>query len=269
MRFADAEQLLGVALVVVWLLAAALSMAGRFPDGGKLSAATLLGTGIAAGLFTLQAAVVDAVADPDGISAADAPALQWFVEHRTPAFTAVAVAIGTVGGTAGMAVLAAAVALVLWFRRRRWEAGVVIVAASGAGVLVETLKNLYDRSRPPEVTRLTVETNYSLPSGHALARPSCSASSPRRRSWCCAACPPGRARSWSRPWRSPPSEGRGSTSGCTGSPTSSTGGWSGAPGWRCASRCSCTAAPSRCPTPTRACPPTNPPPAAPTPKPPE
>jgi membrane-associated phospholipid phosphatase len=168
MGFADAEQLLGVALVALWLLAAALSAAGRLPWVGRLSAATLIGTGVAAGLFTLQATVVDAVADPDGISAADAPVLHWLVEHRTPAATATALAVTSVGGTAGMTVLAAVIALVLWFRRRRWEAGVVIVAAAGAGVLVETLKNLYDRPRPPEATRLAVETNYSLPSGHAL-----------------------------------------------------------------------------------------------------
>jgi membrane-associated phospholipid phosphatase len=168
MRFADTEQWLGVALVALWLLTAGLSMIGRVPWRKRVSAATLIGTGVAAGLFTLQATVVDAVADPAGISAADAPLLQWLVAHRTPAATVVAMTISTVGGTAGMAVLATLAALVLWLRHRRWEAGVVIVAAAGAGVLVETLKNLYDRIRPPEATRLVVETNFSLPSGHAL-----------------------------------------------------------------------------------------------------
>jgi undecaprenyl-diphosphatase len=76
--------------------------------------------------------------------------------------------IADVGGTAGMAVLAALAALMLWARRRRREAVVVIVAAAGAGALVEELKNVYDRARPPEATRLVIETNYSLPSGHAL-----------------------------------------------------------------------------------------------------
>jgi undecaprenyl-diphosphatase len=168
MRFADAEQSVGVALLAVWALVTALSVLGRVPRVGRLSTSTLIGTGVAAGLFALQATVVDAVADPDGISAADAPALHWFVEHRTSGATGLARVVSDAGGTAGMAVLAAAAALVLWFRRRRWEAAVVIVAAAGAGVLVETLKNVYDRARPPLATRLAVETNYSLPSGHAL-----------------------------------------------------------------------------------------------------
>jgi undecaprenyl-diphosphatase len=167
-RFADAEQWLSVALVALWLLAAGLSKVGRVPRMERLSPATLIGTGVAAGLFTLQAAVVDAVADPAGISAADGPLLQWLVAHRIPAATAVAATISTVGGTAGMAILAALAALVLWLRHRRWEAGIVIVAAAGAGVWVETLKNLYARARPPEASRLVVETNFSLPSGHAL-----------------------------------------------------------------------------------------------------
>jgi undecaprenyl-diphosphatase len=90
------------------------------------------------------------------------------VAHRTLGATVLARGVSDVGGTAGMAVLAALGSLVLWFRRRRWEAGIVVLASAGAGVLVVTLKNVYDRPRPPEATRLIVETNYSLPSGHAL-----------------------------------------------------------------------------------------------------
>ncbi|MEK6439052.1 phosphatase PAP2 family protein [Pseudonocardia sp. T1-2H] len=88
---------------------------------------------------------MDAVADPDGISAADVPLLHWTVANRSLAATAPALAGTTLGGTTGMAVLATVAAVVLWLRRRRWEAGVVIVTAAGAGVLVETLKNFYDR----------------------------------------------------------------------------------------------------------------------------
>ncbi|MCE3554071.1 phosphatase PAP2 family protein [Pseudonocardia sp. RS11V-5] len=168
MRFADTEQVLGVVALVAWALVAALSASGRLPHGRRVSRATLAGTGVAAVLFALQATVVDAVADPDGISAADVPALHWFVEHRSAGATVLALTVSTLGGTASMAVLAAVGTLVLWFRRRRWEAVVVVVASAGAGLLVETLKNVYDRPRPPEATRLAVETNYSLPSGHAL-----------------------------------------------------------------------------------------------------
>jgi membrane-associated phospholipid phosphatase len=168
MRFADVEQWLGGAVLVAWLLVAGLSAAGRLPRSGRLGRSTLIGGGIAVGLFAVQATVVDAVADPDGISAADRPVLQWLVEHRSPPATAFFQAVTTLGGNLGMAVLAAGTAVVLWTRHRRREAAVVAAAAIVAQVLVDLLKNFYSRPRPPELTRLGPETNYSLPSGHAL-----------------------------------------------------------------------------------------------------
>src|SRR3954452_14580878 len=168
MRVADIEQWLGLGVVLVWLLAAGATAAGRFPRVGRLHRATLVGTAVAAGLFALQATVVDAVADPDGLSVADPPTLAWFVEHRTPAATVFFQAVALVGGSAGMAVLAALAAAVLLVRRRRRAALVVIVAAAVAELLNGGLKDLYQRLRPPAATRLGPETNYSLPSGHAL-----------------------------------------------------------------------------------------------------
>jgi membrane-associated phospholipid phosphatase len=168
MGFADAEQWLGVAVLVVWLVVAGLSLAGRLPRAHRLRRPTLVGTGVAAGLFALQAGVVDAVADPNGISAADPPILRWMVEHRSPAATAFFRAVAAAGGTPGMAALATITAVVLVIRRRIRDAAVVAVAAAVSGLLVDLLKNFYARPRPPEPTRLGPETNYSLPSGHAL-----------------------------------------------------------------------------------------------------
>jgi undecaprenyl-diphosphatase len=168
MRVADAEQWLGVVVVAAWLLVAGLSAAGRLPRAGRLRRSTLIGTGVAAGLFALQASVVDAVADPGGISAADQPTLQWMVAHRSPAATAFFQAVAAAGGTLGMAVVATAAVAVLWVRRRLLDGAVLAVAATGAELLVNVLKNFYDRPRPPDLTKLGPETNYSLPSGHAL-----------------------------------------------------------------------------------------------------
>jgi membrane-associated phospholipid phosphatase len=168
MRFADAEQWLGVAVLVAWSLVAGLSLAGRLPLVHRLRRPTLIGTGVAAGLFALQAGVVDAVADPNGISAADPPVLRWMVEHRSPAATAFFQVVAAAGGTAGMAVLATVAAGVLVVRRRIRDAAVVAVAATVSELLVDLLKNSYARPRPPAPTRLGPETNYSLPSGHAL-----------------------------------------------------------------------------------------------------
>jgi hypothetical protein len=77
-------------------------------------------------------------------------------------------AVSAAGGTAGMAVLALIGAGLLWRMGRRAEAGIVIGAAVGAELLVQGFKHLYGRARPPVIDRLTVATNFALPSGHAL-----------------------------------------------------------------------------------------------------
>lgn len=127
----------------------------------------VVATGIAALLFLSQATVVDAIADRPGIPAADESTLQWMLAHRAPVPTAMFEEITYLGGTVGMLGLAAAaVALVL--AHRRWEALVVVVTATGGELLTDALKDLYQRPRPPDLTRLTVATSYSLPSGHSL-----------------------------------------------------------------------------------------------------
>jgi undecaprenyl-diphosphatase len=128
----------------------------------------LAGTGIAAVLFAAQAGVVDIVEDPSAVGVVDSWTLGWFVAHRSDAVTIAMSVVSNVGGTVGMAALALIGATLLLRIRRRAEAGIVLGAALGAGALVTTFKNLYDRARPPVADRLAVETNAALPSGHAL-----------------------------------------------------------------------------------------------------
>lgn len=128
----------------------------------------VIGAGAAASLFAAQAGVVDAVADRVGPGALDESVWAWFVSRRSPTLTGLMTGVSTVGGTAGMVVLALAGAVLLWRARHRLEATIVLGATAGAGLLVKGFKNLYDRPRPPVAQRLAVETNASLPSGHAL-----------------------------------------------------------------------------------------------------
>jgi membrane-associated phospholipid phosphatase len=134
------------------------------------SAAVPLPVGTAATivLFTAQAGLVDTVEDGGGSGLFDQSVWAWFISHRAPTATTVMTAVSAAGGTAVMAVLALIGAGLLWRTRRRAEAGIVIGAAVGAGLLVTGFKHLYDRARPPAIDRLTIETNYALPSGHAL-----------------------------------------------------------------------------------------------------
>ncbi|MGD9986508.1 phosphatase PAP2 family protein [Pseudonocardia sp.] len=102
-----------------------------------------------------------------GTADADAALLTDAVAVREPVLTTTAVTITTIGSTAAMALLAAAMCIVSWLRGHRADALFVAAAAIGGSVLFRLLKLFYDRPRPPVATRLVNETNESLPSGHA------------------------------------------------------------------------------------------------------
>jgi undecaprenyl-diphosphatase len=168
-----------VGLGLAWILLAGwLLVAGLAATVGRTAMSTvvprsagvplLVGTGATIVLFAAQAGLVDTVEDGAGSGLLDQWVLAWFVSHRAPAITTVMTAVSAAGGTAVMAALALIGAGLLWRIRRRAEAATVIGAAVGAGLLVTGFKHLYDRARPPAIDRLTVETNYALPSGHAL-----------------------------------------------------------------------------------------------------
>jgi undecaprenyl-diphosphatase len=57
--------------------------------------------------------------------------------------------------------------LLAWLRR--WpEAMLVATVAVGSAVLVNVIKPLIGRARPPQVDQLVLQTNQSFPSGHAV-----------------------------------------------------------------------------------------------------
>lgn len=99
----------------------------------------------------------------------DGAVLGWFVAHRSVAVTAVMIGVSNAGGTVGMVVVAALTCAFLLRARRVRAAVVVAVAGAGAGLLVVVVKNVLARPRPPLQGRITVETTFSLPSGHALS----------------------------------------------------------------------------------------------------
>jgi undecaprenyl-diphosphatase len=66
-----------------------------------------------------------------------------------------------------MAVLAAVAGAVLWARGRPGDAAFLVLTTAAASLVFRSLKIVLDRPRPPVATRVVVETNESLPSGHA------------------------------------------------------------------------------------------------------
>lgn len=121
----------------------------------------------AALLVVLAVAAVWAAFVGDGPARLDGPALGESIENRSPALTAVAVAVTTVGNTASMAVLAVLVGAFCWWRGRRADAVLAVVAMGTASLLFTAIKRILDRPRPPVADRLVTVGNESLPSGHA------------------------------------------------------------------------------------------------------
>lgn len=168
MRLADLAALVVAVLAVAWtaVLARLAPVAGvaarlRRPP-------VLIGSVLATALLAAHPALADAVEDRTGVAAWDGPVMDWLAAHRTGQATALLGEVSAVGGTAGMAVVTAVVAMLLFLRGHRELAVVLVVGAFSAAALTTGLKDLYARSRPPAADQLVPETNYSLPSGHAL-----------------------------------------------------------------------------------------------------
>jgi membrane-associated phospholipid phosphatase len=158
------------AVAAVVFLALGLFAAIRWQRTRPRTAELLFTSGA---LLAVLAAVILGLADGaiegEGLASVDPIVWSWAIEHRTPALTALAVAVTAIGSTVSMAVIATVAVLLLWFNGRRADAALVAVVASGAGLLVKVGKATVGRQRPPAEFRLVTETNESFPSGHALA----------------------------------------------------------------------------------------------------
>jgi membrane-associated phospholipid phosphatase len=97
----------------------------------------------------------------------DAAALDESIEERSAGLTTLAVAITNLGSTLAMAVLAVLVGAFCWWRGRRADAVLAVVAMGTASLVFTVLKRVLDRARPPTSDRLVAVGNESLPSGHA------------------------------------------------------------------------------------------------------
>ena len=148
----------------------AVRLRRRLAPHEVLALTLAVGLTIAALLTMLAAAVYDGVSEADGVSLLDQPALQAAKAARSPTGNAVVTAYTNVGGTIGMPVLAAVVAVGLALLWRRWTP-IVLLAATAAGSLLLTVtgKLMVGRTRPPLVDAVPpLESSASFPSGHAL-----------------------------------------------------------------------------------------------------
>ncbi|MBS1839075.1 MAG: phosphatase PAP2 family protein [Actinobacteria bacterium] len=98
---------------------------------------------------------------------ADRRILGWVLDHRSAALTAAMRGV-TVLGDVRVIVLVGAVA-VAWLvaSHRRDLAVVLVVSSTGTWLLVNAVKRLVERPRPPQAVRLVAAGGWSFPSGHA------------------------------------------------------------------------------------------------------
>jgi undecaprenyl-diphosphatase len=99
----------------------------------------------------------------------DARWLRLMVEERNGPLTAVAKVFNVLGLFFVTLPVRIAVAAYLAWRRRWWHFAAFVSAIVVSEILVGTLKNVYDRPRPPQSLALVHTSGASFPSGHAIA----------------------------------------------------------------------------------------------------
>jgi membrane-associated phospholipid phosphatase len=98
----------------------------------------------------------------------DAGVHDWAVSRRTAGATQFFVAMTTIGGPVGLAVIVLVVTIVLLIRKRyRWVAYLLVTCGGGALLNLE-LKRYFARARPDVAEMLRLAHGYSFPSGHAM-----------------------------------------------------------------------------------------------------
>lgn len=98
----------------------------------------------------------------------DAPLLLAIHAHATPALDRVMIAVSTVGGPGGMAVLCVVAVATLLRRRRRRAALFVALSYGGAALLGVLAKAAFRSARPHLWTSPAPASGYGFPSGHAM-----------------------------------------------------------------------------------------------------
>lgn len=98
----------------------------------------------------------------------DNPVLQRLHAHATPGFDAFMLLASRLGGVLYLLPLVIGIALLLWMKRRRAEAGFLALAVGGACLLNLGAKAVFGRTRPALWLSIAPEFDYGFPSGHAM-----------------------------------------------------------------------------------------------------
>ena len=98
----------------------------------------------------------------------DQSVLDSAVGDRTPWLIDVVTVVTHSGGTVAAWIVSTVLTIALLLRDRRREAVLVAGAMLSGLAVMTTLKNLFERQRPPLPDRLVEISTFSFPSGHAM-----------------------------------------------------------------------------------------------------
>ncbi|WP_222104964.1 phosphatase PAP2 family protein [Corynebacterium anserum] len=100
----------------------------------------------------------------------DNDVLAEFIEHRSSWATVVMKAATTLFNPVSAIVFSLLAGAVAWSWTKQWKKGAYIVASVAvSGAITQVLKRVFERSRPPRLDQILLETDFSFPSGHATA----------------------------------------------------------------------------------------------------
>jgi undecaprenyl-diphosphatase len=142
--------------------------------GDRLELSFAAAVAFAAGFIALGVAVVvlggvsEDVTRHNGFSTTDPLHLRWFIDHRSSSADTLARWFSMLGSPPVLALVAFAVALLLWWRGTK----VLLAIAPGLALVIAAVcaaagKLVVDRNRPPASLHLVAESDASFPSGHA------------------------------------------------------------------------------------------------------
>jgi membrane-associated phospholipid phosphatase len=143
---------------------------------GHVSAHTVLyitaavGLAVVVGLTAGGAAIYDAVAEHDGVSGLDQPALNEAIGLRSATNTQILTWFTHLGGPVGMTIIASLITVAMvWRWRSRTPLILMLIAVAGSLAMTTVGKAVVGRVRPPLTEAVPpYEYAFSFPSGHAL-----------------------------------------------------------------------------------------------------
>jgi undecaprenyl-diphosphatase len=129
-----------------------------------------LGLALVVGLTAAGAGIYDAVAEHDGISGLDQPALNRSIASRTAINTQILTWFTHLGGPVGMTIIASLITIAMvWRWRSRTPLILMLIAVAGSLTMTAVGKAVVGRVRPPLIEAVPpYEYAFSFPSGHAL-----------------------------------------------------------------------------------------------------